>query len=49
MTMHATTAAVGSLQRALNGLGASLIVDGVWGPQTARLAEWWTLTKLAAA
>ena len=43
----ATTAAVGAFQRACNTLGASLTVDGVWGPQTARLAEWWTVAKLA--
>lgn len=43
----ATTAAVGAFQRACNSLGATLTVDGAWGPQTARLAEWWTVAKLA--
>lgn len=42
-----TVAAVGAFQRACNTLGATLTVDGVWGPQTARLAEWWTVAKLA--
>jgi len=42
-----TEQAVRAFQDACRRLGATLTVDGVWGPQTARLAEWWTVAKLA--
>lgn len=36
-----------AFQRACKKLGADVVDDGVWGPQTARLAEWWTVARLA--
>jgi hypothetical protein len=36
-----------AFQQACKDLGADVEVDGRWGPQTAALAEWWTVAKLA--
>lgn len=38
---------VRAFQQACRDMGADIKVDGVWGPQTARLAEWWTVALLA--